>query len=391
MNKIPTIQELNASIYQDLKSRLNLSDDQLRKVAAAFSGVSAAQFKLAYLFLADIQNNIFPDTADLAVNGGELERLGQIYLNRNPNPASAGVFNISLSGVSGSVIRSGLTFKSNDDAKNPAQLFVTDAEYILTGANDVIEIRSLGGGVEFDLDVANELTITEPVIGVDQTVTVAEVVSQPRAAENIEDYRQAVLDAIQLEPQGGAKTDYMIWAKDAQGVRRVYPYVKDSAAGTVLIYVEATLEDSTDQLGTPSQELLNDVEAVIEFDPDETKPQYERGRRPIGATLDVQPVNLIPVEVDITGLNENTTTIRSAIETNIKGYLKTVRPYIDGADLPREKNDILYAAKMQSVVTDVLDSANFFTDFVVKVSGVPMTANLFSGGDIPYLTTINYI
>ena len=391
MNPIPSIQELNAAISQDLKSRLNLTEDQMRKVVAAFSSVSAAQFKLMYLYLADIQDNIYPDTADVAVNGGELERLGQIYLNRDPNPATAGTFLVDVTGTSGSVIRSGLTFKSNDDSKNPGQLFVTDAEYILTGANDQFEIRSLGGGVEFDLILTNSLTITEPVIGVEQTVEVAEVISQPRAAEKIEDYRQVILDAIQLEPQGGAKTDYMIWSKDAQGVRKVYPYVKDANAGVVQIFVEATLDDSIDAKGTPSADLLADVATVIEFDPDETKAQYERGRRPIQAVIDVLPINLIPIDVDITGLNESTTAILSAIDTNVKEYLRTVRPYIDGADLPREKNDILYAARLQAVITDVLDSSNFFTDFVVKISGVPMTANLFSGADVPFLNQINYI
>jgi len=391
MNPTPTIQQLNEQISKDLKARLNLSDDQLRKVLSAFSAVTAAQFKLVYLYLADVQDNIFPDTADLAVNGGELERFGRIYLNRDPNPAAAGVFNISLTGINASVVRSGLTFKSNDDAKNPGQLFITDAEYILTGANDTIEIRSLGGGVEFDLEVGDELTITEPVIGLEKTVVIAEVTEQPKAAEAVEDYRQAILDAIQLEPQGGAKTDYMIWAKDAQGVRRVYPYVKSTNAGVVQVFVEATLEDSTDGLGTPSPTLLDEVAAVIELDPDESKVLYERGRRPIQAVIEVTAITLKPVDVDITSLNQDTTSIRDGIDTNLREYIKTVRPFIDGADMLRNKNDILYAARLQSVVTGVLDTANFFTDFIIKVDGVPVTANQFTGADIPYLRDVNYL
>lgn len=391
MNPIPSIQQLNESIAQDLRYRLNLTEDQLRKVISAFSAVSAAQFKIMYLYLSDIQDNIFPDTADLAVNGGELERLGQIYLNRNPNPATAGVFTVSLTGVAGSVIRAGLTFKSNDTSKNPGQLFISDSEYILTGTDDLIEIRSLGGGTDWDLDAGNDLTITEPVIGVDGTVTVFAVLEQPRASENIEDYRQAVLDAIQLEPQGGAKTDYIIWSKDAQGVRKVYPSVSESNAGVVKIYVEATEEDSVDGYGTPSAELLEDVAGVVEFDPDETKPLYERGRRPIQAVVEVESIILVPVDIIITGLNQNTTSIQAAIESNLKEYIKTVRPFIDGADLARNKNDILYAARLSSVVTDVLETSNFFTDFVMKVNGVPVTANLFSGSNIPYLNDITYI
>lgn len=216
MNNIPTLQELNAAVYQDLAKRLNIDDQEVRKVVSAFSTVTAAQLRLLYLRLADVQNNVFPDTADLAENGGELERLGQIHLNRDPNPATAGVYTVSVSGNANAVLREGLTFKSNDDSQNPGQLFISDAENILSGTNDTIEIRSLGGGVDFNLSVNDQLTITEPVLGADQVVTVIDIVEQPRAAESIEDYRQAILNAIQLEPQGGAKTDYMLWALDAQ-------------------------------------------------------------------------------------------------------------------------------------------------------------------------------
>lgn len=391
MKKTPSIQELNETIYGDLRARLGISDDDQRKVLTALSAVLAGQFKLMYLRLADIQNNVFPDTADLQANGGELERHGQIQLNRNINPATAGVFTISLNAIAGSVIRSGLTFKSNDVSKNPGQLFVTDAEYICTGTDDVIEIRSLGGGVEYDLDVADTLTITEPVIGVDKTVTVTAVVEQPKAAESIADYRQSILDAIQLEPQGGARTDYMIWAKDAQGVRRVYPYVKESDAGVIELFVEATTEDSTDGEGTPSAALLADVVSVINFDPDTTKPTFERGRRPAQAYLDVKSITLVPVDIDITALNTRNTAIETALFENLQTAIRDVRPYMDGADLARNKNNILYAAKMQSVVTDVLDSSNYFQDFVLKVSGVPQTSYEFSGGNIPYLRTVNYL
>lgn len=391
MNNIPGIEELQNQVQQDLKSRLNLNDSELRKVVNAFSIVTAAQLKILYLRLADIQNNVFPDTADLAENGGELERLGQIHLGRNPNPATAGVFTISVVGNANSVMREGLTFKSNDNSENPGKLYVSDAEFILTGTNDTLEIRSLEGGTEFNLSVGDELTITEPVIGVDQTVTITAVNEQPRAAENIEDYRQAILNAIQLEPQGGAKTDYMLWALDAQGVRRVYPYAKEANAGTVQVYVEATLADSIDDLGTPSQALLDEVAEVIEMDPDDSRPDYERGRRPITAEVEVVPVNLVPVDVDITGLEENTTAVREAIETNLNEHIRIVRPFVDGGDLLRNKNDILYAARLQSVVTDVLESGNFFTDFVMKVEGVPQTANLFSRENIPYLRDINYL
>lgn len=390
MREIPNLTEIRDTIANDLKTKLNLSDSNLRYVLDAMDSVLAAQFKLVYLYLSDIQNNIFPDTANVEAEGGTLERLGRIYLNRNPRPATSGVFKLSVTGTAGAVLRNSLTFKSNENSKNPNQLYVLDAEYILTGSSDEIEVRSLGGGLDFELNVNDELTITEPVIGVNSLVTVLDVIDAPLASEDIEVYRQNILDAIQLEPQGGSKTDYRLWANDAQGVRKVYPYVKNGEAGTVQVYVESVLPGE-DGNGVPSTSLMNDVDEVVNFDPDETKPINERGRIPIQATLEVLPIEPIPVDVEITGLNDNSLSIQSAIQNNLKAFLYNVRPYVAGADLPRTKNDILYSGRLQSVVTDVLDSSNFFTGFIMKVNGNIENSFQFTLGSIPYLRDITYI
>lgn len=390
MRNIPTIQQLNESIANDLKSKLNLSDTDLKTVLSAFDAVLSAQFKLVYLFLADIQNNIFPDTADTEENGGTLERLGNMYIGRNPSPATIGVFEASVTGVGGSVLRAGLTFKSNETAKNAGQVYVLDSEYTLTGSGDIIEIRSIKGGLGYDLDVSNELTITEPVIGVENTIVISSIITQPKAQEDIEDYRKEILDSLQLEPQGGSKTDYRQWAGDAQGVRLVFPYVRNGSAGNVDVYVEATQADSTDGKGTPSTLLLDEVLDVIEFDPDNTKPLNQRGRKPIQATVTTIAISLIPVDVQITGLNDNTTAIQNAITANIETYLRSVRPYIAGADLARNRNDVLYNQRLSSVATDVLDSGNYFTDFVMQVDGVTENSYQFTLGNIPYLRNITF-
>lgn len=390
MKPIPTIAELKETISNDLKSKLNLSTDTLKKVLDAFASVQAAIMKLAYLSLGNVQDNTFPDTADLEVNGGTLERFGRIKLGRNPRPATIGVFEISLIGVAGSNLRAGITFKSNENAKNPGQLYISDSAYTMSGSGDVIEIRSLGAGASFDLNVSDNLTITEPVLGVNQTVTVTQIIEQPKASESIDVYRQNILDSYQLEAQGGAKTDYRLWASDAQGVRKVYPYVKDGEAGTVQVFVEATIADSTDGKGTPSGALLTEVDSVIRFDPDVTKPTEERGRMPIQVNLEVEPISLVPVDVTITGLEQDTPAIRSAILSNLTSYLYTVRPYIDGGELPRDKNNILYESRLQNVLTGVLSGSNFFTGFEMRVDGNIETSYTFALDNIPFLNSVTY-
>lgn len=391
MKPIPTIASIYSDLESDLKGRLNLTDTDLKEVVNAIAIVLSAQLKLQYLYLSDVANNLFPDTADLAVDGGELNRMGQIYLNRQPRPATDGKYIIALTGAIGSVVRSGLTFKSNENSKSPGSLFIMDFEYILNGVDDFVEIRSLESGINHSLEINNELTITEPVIGVEQTVSVFSIVQLPVEEETTKHYRRSIINTRQLEPQGGAKTDYRLWSDDAAGVQNIYPYVKAGEAGTVQIFVEATKVDSTDGKGTPSIPLLLNVEEVIKFDPDITLPTNERGRKPIQVNLEVLPILLKPVDVTIYGLEIDSIEIRNTIKESLDIYLEGVRPFIDGADLARNKNDILYLARLQSVVTDVIGNLNFFTDFKMEVEGVDENIFVFDGANIPYLRNLNYV
>lgn len=391
MKAIPTISELQQNFINDLRSKLNLSDNNLKQVVEVFSAVFAGQFKLTYLALSDIQNNIFPDTADLAENGGQLERIGRIYLGRNPTPATIGTFAITVTGGSGSVLRNGLTFKSTDSSRNPGRSYIIDSEFTLASSTGVVNINSLGGGTDFLLDIGDELVITEPVIGVNQTVSVSSVVTQPVAAETTEDYRQNILDSIQLEPQGGSRTDYRLWAADADGVRFVYPFIKDGESGTVQVYVEANAVDSSDGNGTPTSAIISEVTDVINLDPDTTKPLNSRGRRPIQANLEVLSINPTPVDVNISGLNNNSPSITSLIRTNLDQYLLTVRPFVDGADLLANRNDTLFSARIQAEVSNILESSNFFQNLTMQINGVTQTSFQFTRENIPYLRNLTFL
>ena len=66
--------------------------------------------------------------------------------------------------------------------------------------------------------------------------------------------------------------------------------------------------------------------------------------------------------------------------------LKTKKNQI--GKLLRNKNDILYSARLQSVVTDVLDASNFFTSFEMRVNGVLLNSFQFGGANIPYLRNL---
>lgn len=388
MQEIPNIVDLKAQIANDFKTKLNLSTTDLKYVLDVFDGVLAAQFYIAYQYLRDIQNNAFPDGATSELNGGTLERFGRIRLGRNPRPQTAGVFKIKVTGSIGTVLRTSLTFKSNEDALNTGKLYILDNQTTLTSTNQLIDVRSIGGGTEFNLKVGDKLTVTEPVLGLDNISEVTAIVQQPLSSEDLEDYRNEILNSFQIEPQGGSRGDYRLWANDAQGVRLVFPYVKDTDSGQVDVYVEATKIDSSDNLGTPTGAILTDVTNVINLDPDITKPIYERSRLPIQVILNVLPISLTPVDVQVTGLNNNSAAVQATLRTNIEEFLFNVRPYIAGADLPSQKNNKLFQSKIQSIVNDSLDTDNFFNSVTMFVNGVSKLDYEFGLGFIPYLRNL---
>lgn len=387
---IPTIQQLYTKLVTDLKTQLGIVSSLIKFVINAMSGVLAAQLKLLYLYLVDIQNNQFPDTADTAANGGTLERQGMIYLNRLPFPASNGIYTATVTGTTGALIVAGSIFKSNAGTESPGQLYTNDADYYLPNTIGVLPVRSMLNGLAYLLDIGDTLTPTAPILGVNDTITVASITQSPVDAEDPEVYRQLILNAIRLQPQGGSKADYRLWSADANGVRLVFPYVKNGEAGTVQIFTEAVLVDSIDGKGTPSGALLTEVDAVIDMSPDTTLPTIERVRRPIQANVVALAITPQPVDVTITGLQTNTSAVQSSISANLVSYLYAIRPYIAGCDLPADRNDTLTAVKLQSVVNNTIGNSNTFLSFAMFVSGVQTNINQFSLGNIPYLRNVTY-
>lgn len=390
MKNIPTLKNIFDQIENDFKSQFNIDRIPTKSTLSTISAVLSGQLKMVYLYLVDVQNNLFPDTADTFENGGQLNRLGMIYLNRQPFPATNGRYIARVTGIQDSKLRNSITFKSNDDSRSPGNLFILESDYFLNGVDDIIEIRSLESGRNSMLDIGDELTITEPVIGVDSTVEIESIIQLPIESETIDAYRKKIMDAIQLEPQGGARTDYRLWAQDSQGVREVYPYVKDNDVGTIQVFVEAEEVDSTDGYGTPTQFILDNTRDVIIMDPDATKPLNERGRKPMQTILEVLPITLKPVDVEIHGLQENNLDIQSLLRENIDLFLKDVRPFIDGADLLRNRNDILYSGKIQGVIGDSLGGGNFFNTVKTFVDGQEIQNFQFAKSNIPYLRYVTY-
>lgn len=390
MTTIPTLTELYEAIIADLETQFGISIPLVGKnFLRVMASVQAAKLKLYYLAIGLVQKNVFPDTADSESIGGTLERFGRVKLGRNPFDARAGEYELIVTGSVGAIIKAASTWKSDDTSTSPGKLFVLDTEFELTATTDTIIVRALEGGTDSQLEAGDTLSATAPIALVDKVATVYAEITEPRAAETLEAYRTAILNSYRLEPQGGAATDYRLWSQDAQGVRFVYPYARSGYPCEINLFVEANIEDSTDGKGTPSSALLDEVEAVVEFHPDDTLPLLERGRRPLQVIVNFLPV--LPKDIDITingfvGLDVDTQTL---IDAAIEDMIKDIRPFVSAADIVANKNDILDTNKIVAAIIGQKPGAIFGT-IDMEVAGVPLSTFTFLNGDIPFLNSITY-
>lgn len=393
MAATPTISELFNSIKANIEAEVGFEITSFGKVFLnAIAATQAAKLKLLYLLSADVRKNAWVDTAYSVEQGGLLERFGQVKLGRPPFPASQGVYTVSITGGQvNDVIAANTVFKSDDTSSSPGKQFILDTQKTIASDPDTMQLRALEAGLDSRLTVNDTLTSISPLV-TDDVVTVTAEDTEPLAAEDLEDYRAEVIRAFQLESQGGAASDYRIWAADAQGVAAVYPYAKSGVCAEIELYVEATAEDSTDGNGTPSAQLLADVEAVVEFDPDTTKPLNERGRRPLGV-FNIDFLAVTPQAVDIAF--NNPTNIDADTQTQIINALRaeigTIRPFVEAADILDNKNDVLSVNQVIFIAQEILTSGQTFDSITLTVDGdvVPVSVT-FTAGNIPYLDQVTF-
>jgi uncharacterized phage protein gp47/JayE len=384
MTTIPTISELYNRILTSLETEYSVSIPLVGKnFLRILASVLAVQQKMAYLKLGSVQKNIFIDTADPESKGGTLERFGRTKLGRNPFAAIAAQYEIEVTGDVGAVIKASSTFKSNDDSNNPGQLYVLDVEYTLVSSPDTITVRALEAGLSSSLNDGDELTATAPIANVNSLATVTDEVVEPRAAEETETYRQAGINAYRLEPQGGAASDYRLWAQDAQGVERVYPYNKSGATAEINLFIEATLADSDDGKGTPTAGIIADVEEVINRNPDTTLNILERGRRPMQVIVDYLPVTIIEVDIVISDFIGSTAAIEALIISELTSQISEIRPFVSGAD-------ILDINKIISAIL-IAKPGSIFGSVDLQIDGDSVSTYTFENGDIPHLNSITYL
>lgn len=395
MTPIPTLTALYNGVLTDLQTQYGVTISLFGKVfLRATAAVQAGKLKLLYLYLGDVQTNIFADTSRPESKGGTLERQGRIKLGRNPFPAVAGQYQIQLSGSIGAVIGTvdaPATFKSDDDSVSPGFLFVLSPPYTMLTTSDTVIVRALTAGVESKLNIGDKLTATAPIANVNSSVYVLAESVQPLAAESVEvAYRAAILNRERLEPNGGADADYRLWSQDSPGVKIVYPYAKSGYTNEVDVFIEAFPADSVDGKGTPTAGIITTTEAVIDFDPDTSIVLEERGRRPTQVVVNCLPVTIKTVDIIITGYTGVTLAQQTLILNALTTMIANIRPFVAGADILTNKNDTIDTNKViASILTQIPGAV--FSSITIKINSVTLLSYQFIQGNIPYLNSVTYV
>ncbi len=388
--RIPTTQELFLAYLARLEARLGqdspISDKAfLRVLAAAESGLSIGHYK--YAADAVLQN------LALTATGDGLDRIG------NDNSclrklAETAVITATLPAIAGTVIPTNWEFVGD---ANGLRYKVEAAVTAIAPGVATLSLRCTESGDQGNLDPADTLSISAQIAGAETQATVTGTTTDGVDVETDADYRPRVLFAQRAVTGGGNATDHKIWAEAVVGVRRAFPYsgspgFATSFPGERTIYVEAITSIDADGLAPLS--LLDDVRDAINTDPDTGKSRMMLGLT--DATLYVQSIIRTPIFVEISNLvcdSAVQVACKADIATALDLYFRTITAFVDGVDVPQERNDSITAIFVSDIVKDVLFSYGATADTVTFgiVVGVGIPMYLLNPGELTKLGAVYYV
>lgn len=380
MITIPTLAELYNRFIASFQTNFGISSIPNKSTLIPLAKVHAGELKPIYLSIGDLQKNILPDTASPEDGGGTLERWGRVFLNRNPFPATQGVYVAVVSGEAGAIIPASTTFRSNDDSLSPGYLYILDNAYTMTGSDDEITLRSLTAGTVAELAISNTLTATAPLLNVNSQATIDTITTSPVNEESLTDYRRKILDAIRLKSGSWSAIDYRLVGSEVNGVKQIYAYATSGSANEVDVFIEGETD------GVPvAGSVITDVDTAIS------------AVRPITVrVVNYYATPILDVDITITQIGTLTTAQRTLIDTALTAAIQAVRPFIAACDVVADRNDTLstdyvnpYSTNIIQVISAAIPGVAFGT-VTFTISGTAETSYQFDNGNIPYLNSVTY-
>lgn len=264
---------------------------------------------------------------------------------------------------------------------NTGVVYLTTESTTLFVGTVTFKLAATEGGEIGNLNISDVINFVSPLPGLEDFATVSSIISAGEDEEDIEIYRQRVLDAYQKKPQGGALADYEQWAEEAPNVINAYPYA-GSNPSEVDIYIE--VDNQTDGIPTSSQ--LTATLAYINYDPITGKAT----RRPVNAIVNVLAISRSTYDVEIIGLSPDTPDIRDDIDDALTDLFLQKENYIQG--LAIQRNDIVSRSETLALVQQIAaDAGSALSNVIVKKSGTIIDLDVLDPGEKAKLGVITYV
>ena len=296
--KRPTLSEIVSRIKGDIETRLSTG----RLLVTGFLSIIATAYAGAvHLLHGHIEwgiKQLFPDTAESEF----LARWASIWgVKRTSASYSAG--SVTFTGTDGSLIPAATRLKRSDGA-----FFRTDTSGTISAGTVDIAVTPVNAGITGDTEADTLLELVSSISGIDTSATVAAGgITGGADAEDDDSLRERLLDRIKQPPHGGAKFDYIKWAKEVNGVTRAWVYPLAMGAGTVTLTF--VLDDEDDII--PDAAKVTEVQDYIDDD----------SRRPVTADLTVFAPTAVPLDFTIS-VSPNSAEVKAAVENSLKDLVR---------------------------------------------------------------------
>ena len=370
----PTILQIANNIVNDIDAKVGQTTPFLAKAVFRVLALAlAAVYVTLYKFGLWQFNQRFPQTAAeffLAILG---ELVGIKIVRGDQFEGDIEV----------TVEQTGKTLEAGTQLINNATgvIYLVQTSVLLLNPTETVAIKSTTSGEDTNLEVTDIIDFVTPLSFVARQAEVTAITTLGTDDEPIEQYRQRVIDRYQKTPQGGALADYEQWSEEVADVINAYPY-SGNEPPQVNVYIE--VDNQPD--GIPTSPQLDAVETSINLDPITGRAE----RRPVTAEVFVLPISRRGFDCEITGLDPDTGDIRDDIESSLETYFRNAEPFIEGlstfrADVITQSGAATAAANAAAV------SGAFFTNFILELSGVPITSFALPEGTKAKLDSLTFI
>lgn len=382
----PTTKEISDNIIAQLEAILNQTIPLLPKAFnRVLSKAIAAVYITLYKYVGFMFLQVFVKTAsikDTTINGVVVSPLtfwGRLIGVGDPTEATSAVLNIAVT-----VQNQTGTLPANTQLLNSDNgvTYLTKTTVALSASTIFVGIEAAadqsggdGSGAIGNLEVGDLVSFANPLPNIDRVATVDSQVTTGANGEDVEVYRQRVLDRFQKRPQGGAYADYEIWGEEVEGILNIYPYTSD-CPGQVDVFVEATVESSGDPDGIPTTAQLQSVLDSIELDQSGLAT-----RRPANALANTFPITRKGFDVKVLGLQvDNLAEVQQDITDALTEYFLSREPFIAGLSvLPRL--DRITQTAVGGVVDDIVSAAGgVFNSVTLTQNDVVVTLFILGQG-----------